>query len=1249
MRVFKSLSITLLILVLTALCVTAQKYAGPKYVGMVTDRLPEPKVKPASDLPDESELPDPCAPQNSTQIIAGIPCASDQLITAATYNFAALGSVPLEDMSSGTTQLIVPANDDGNSTLQNIGFTFRFDGVNHTQFGVNANGFLSLGIAPTGTSFTNGIATTANQPKLMAFWDDLCTGTTGQVHFKTIGSPGTRKMIVEWQNMKITRNGSCVAPVGNGTFQLWLFEGSGVVQFVYGAGTPATTADGGYSIGLQAASATNFASVTTNGNTVSYAAANNTQMDAIPAGTSYTFSPSVPAAPSGVNFTGVTAATITVNWTDNSSNETGFIVSRSTDGINFTDIAATAANATSFADTGLTPLTNYTYRITAITEGAFSAPATGSQTTPAAGNITANAVAGNWSVPGTWAGGVVPNAGDNVTIPDGATVTIDTDAACLSLKVGNDAPLAGGPDKSDESKADSASPEGSNATLQFESANARTLAVGGNVGIGASDVFRSNPSGSVTTHVLSLGGNLTNNGSLDFSTNANSAGAGIVFTGAQNNTFGGSGAVNDVRSITVNKGTSGANILELSLGQFTVQGSTTDTAGSGYLTLTNGTFKISGTFTGTHRTFSTASYTIPVTGGFWLNNVGYQVAAQNGSATVGGLFRMTNGVYNVGTAADNSVVFNNGSTVIVEGGAIQVTGRFGVGVPLTNILNYTQSGGFITACKVGNTSTTLACFDLGTSTAATVVYSITAGQIEVQQASTAATGPRDYRLQSGATGTGTLNVPGGAIRFGNGSTTGGSQNFAGAGVFPNFELDGSAAAHTFTMLAPVTWNNLTKSMSIEAGTFNIGNNVFLLNGGQLSNNGQFIANGAASNFVPFDPTIACNITGSGTWGTIFTNIGVQSLVMKMQQTNQLRVRNLRIFTGNVQFADKLTLGNNDATVSVVQFGNTTTPTLAGTIDIPMVFDLGTGGETVTYLRTGNTRVTGPEINPARTLVSLTYDNNDPATDDLFIAGGDLTVSGALFLTSGQVNTSTNTLTHNGAVTRVAGFVNGTLGRSYAATGSYTYHVGAGGNYSPVAATVTTLATNPSSLSVRPNDSSLNGLEPTTAVSQYWTLAEIGDLTANLTFTYNNADINGDENGYLLWKSFPPVQAAGAVMTPGSNTAAAAGVTDFNGSWGIGTSVVPFGPSTISGTVKLASGRPIANASVVLQGGSLPQPLVAVTGQLGVFVFTNIPAGATYTISVSSKRYTFAPTAFPIELTGDATFDFVAIEELRGTP
>ena len=121
-------------------------------------------------------------------------------------------------MSSGTTQLVAPSTDDNNSILSNIGFDYWFDGVRFTQFGVNGNGFARLGLAPTGTSFTNSIATTTNAPKIMPFWDDLCVGTNGKVHFKTIGSAPNRKLVVEFLNMQITRGAGC-AGAGAGIFR----------------------------------------------------------------------------------------------------------------------------------------------------------------------------------------------------------------------------------------------------------------------------------------------------------------------------------------------------------------------------------------------------------------------------------------------------------------------------------------------------------------------------------------------------------------------------------------------------------------------------------------------------------------------------------------------------------------------------------------------------------------------------------------------------------------------------------------------------------------------------------------------------------------------------------------------------------------------------------------------------------------------------------------------------------------------
>jgi len=55
---------------------------------------------------------------------------------------------------------------------------------------------------------------------------------------------------------------------------------------------------------------------------------------------------------------------ITLSWTDASSNETGFKIERSPNGVIFwTQIATVSANVTSYSDTGLDPDTKYYYRI----------------------------------------------------------------------------------------------------------------------------------------------------------------------------------------------------------------------------------------------------------------------------------------------------------------------------------------------------------------------------------------------------------------------------------------------------------------------------------------------------------------------------------------------------------------------------------------------------------------------------------------------------------------------------------------------------------------------------------------------------------------------------------------------------------------------------------------------------------------------------------------------------------------------
>lgn len=81
--------------------------------------------------------------------------------------------------------------------------------------------------------------------------------------------------------------------------------------------------------------------------------------------------------------TTVDAAQFTLTWADNSTNESGFRIERSTNGTTYTEIATVGANVVSYVDSGLPNATTYWYRIRAYNSSgnsSYSNVATG--TTP---------------------------------------------------------------------------------------------------------------------------------------------------------------------------------------------------------------------------------------------------------------------------------------------------------------------------------------------------------------------------------------------------------------------------------------------------------------------------------------------------------------------------------------------------------------------------------------------------------------------------------------------------------------------------------------------------------------------------------------------------------------------------------------------------------------------------------------------------------------------------------------------------
>jgi hypothetical protein len=81
-----------------------------------------------------------------------------------------------------------------------------------------------------------------------------------------------------------------------------------------------------------------------------------------------------PVAPSALLATAVSSSQVNLAWQDNSNNENGFKIDRSTDGVNFVTVAQVGANVTTYSDvSGLAAATTYFYRVRATGSGGDSA------------------------------------------------------------------------------------------------------------------------------------------------------------------------------------------------------------------------------------------------------------------------------------------------------------------------------------------------------------------------------------------------------------------------------------------------------------------------------------------------------------------------------------------------------------------------------------------------------------------------------------------------------------------------------------------------------------------------------------------------------------------------------------------------------------------------------------------------------------------------------------------------------------
>jgi hypothetical protein len=155
------------------------------------------------------------------------------------------------DLATTGTVITTVNTDDANSAAQPIGFTFNYNGTAFSQFVLNTNGFIKLGnVAPAAAALflPEPAANTQDDPFqnndsniIAPFNMDLAAGGTNtEYRVATTGSAGSRICTIQWKNVADKAKAGATQYTTM-SFQVRLYEGTNVVELVYGPTTGGTT------------------------------------------------------------------------------------------------------------------------------------------------------------------------------------------------------------------------------------------------------------------------------------------------------------------------------------------------------------------------------------------------------------------------------------------------------------------------------------------------------------------------------------------------------------------------------------------------------------------------------------------------------------------------------------------------------------------------------------------------------------------------------------------------------------------------------------------------------------------------------------------------------------------------------------------------------------------------------------------------------------------------------------------------
>ncbi len=312
--------------------------------------------------------------------------------SAANYSASRSTGITYTSIMSGGTEISSwrgSGSDDNRSNLISIGFDFWYMGTRYTQFNVTTNGIIDFNTSATDNG--SGGAYDGDNEKFLAqsltlapLYDNLSVASLSNIKYQVSGTFPSRVLTVEWSGADVSGN---TTPDLN--FQIKLYEGTGVVEFVYGTMT-AGSATYSYTVGIRNNSANNPPNATQalmqqTANTATFSSTTQISLSTVPeSNSSISLTPPVATTPTGLNFTLVKWNRVTLNWTDNASNELAYAIYRSSDGgTTFSFVDSVDAGVVTFTNYSLTFNTSYQWRVCAVTEGGLGFSVAGTQGTNA--------------------------------------------------------------------------------------------------------------------------------------------------------------------------------------------------------------------------------------------------------------------------------------------------------------------------------------------------------------------------------------------------------------------------------------------------------------------------------------------------------------------------------------------------------------------------------------------------------------------------------------------------------------------------------------------------------------------------------------------------------------------------------------------------------------------------------------------------------------------------------------------------